>query len=128
MIRPKKRVKKVLWRTGQVKEDAAGMRALRLEVYRRAGGRCEVEWNGKRCGKFAKWDGFGHGELAHLDARGRGGSDTAANCLWACGGSNGCHKRKFHPGPEWSPLIRRRTYASVPDQEGREGGLHADVR
>ena len=48
MIRYKKRVKKVLWRTGQVKEDAAGMARLRREVYERACGRCEIEWDGKR--------------------------------------------------------------------------------
>jgi len=71
-IRPKRRERKVLWRTGRVIEDAAGMKALRLKVYRRAGGRCEVEWNGKRCNKFAPWSGYRHGHLVHIVARGHG--------------------------------------------------------
>ena len=90
-IKVKKRRRRVLWRSGRIIEDAAGMASLRLEVFRRANGRCEV------CGRFAKWQGIGGGELAHIVARGRGGSDTAENLLWKC---RGCH-RADHPGPQW---------------------------
>ena len=87
-----------LWRTGQIKEDAEGMHKLRMSVFRRAGGRCEIERDGKRCNRFAKWDGFGHGELYHEVHRGRGGSDVPENCFWSC---KECHQRR-HPGPHWS--------------------------
>lgn len=40
-IRYKKRVRKVSWRSGTVREDAAGMARLRSAAFRRSGGRCE---------------------------------------------------------------------------------------
>ena len=40
-IRHKKRVRKVLWRSGRVKEDSAGMARLRSAAFQRSGGRCE---------------------------------------------------------------------------------------
>ena len=98
----KPRVRKELWRTGQIIEDAEGMRKLRLAVFHRAGGRCEaIREDGQRCNKFAKWDGFGHGELSHEVHRGRGGSDVESNCFWSC---PPCHRRR-HPGPQWSEKI-----------------------
>jgi hypothetical protein len=103
-IRPKRREKKTLWRTGQVKEDAAGMYRLRRKVYKRSGGNCEVKKNGKRCGKYAPWDGYRHGELSHILARKRGGSDTEANTEWSCWD---CHRTVRHPGPQWSSVRRR---------------------
>ncbi len=42
-IRPKKRVRKVSWRSGCVREDVAGMARLRSEAFRRSGGRCECQ-------------------------------------------------------------------------------------
>src|SRR5882724_12845970 len=95
-------------RTGRVVLFGADMTALRRKVYARAACRCEVERNRKRCNKFAAWDGIGKGELAHVVASGRGGSDTADNCLWSCGGPGGCHRRKFHPGPQFVSERRRR--------------------
>lgn len=96
--RKKPRVRKEQWRTGRVIEDGPGMHKLRSAVYRRAGGHCEIVWDGKRCNRFAKWDGFGHGELWHEIHRGRGGSDIESNCFWSC---KECHRRR-HPGPQWS--------------------------
>jgi len=99
MIRPKKRVRRVFWRTGRIREDAAGVRQLRMDVFLRAEGRCEIKWDGKRCNKFAPWDGFGHGELVHLKPR----NDIREACQWGC---HECHSRRDHPGPQWSNLIR----------------------
>lgn len=122
-IRPKRREKKVLWRTGQVKEDAAGMYRLRRFVFKRAGGNCEVKKRGKRCGKYAPWDGYRHGELSHIIARKRGGSDTPENTEWACWE---CHRTVRHPGPQFAAQ-RRRAAEAGPDPPQPGAGLDADV-
>src|SRR5271165_6655909 len=101
---------RVLWRSGRVILKGQDMTALRWEVYHRAQGRCEVKANGRRCNKFAPFDGFGHGELAHLDARGRGGSDTPQNTCWAC---RDCHRERLHVGPQFAPQRRRRAEAGA---------------
>ena len=123
-IRAKPREKKTLWRTGQVKEDAAGMYRLRRLVFKRAGGNCEVRKNGKRCNKYAPWDGYRHGELSHIVRRGRGGSDIAENCEWACWE---CHRTVRHRGPQWSAVIRRRATEIGQDPAKPESGMDANV-
>lgn len=94
-----------LWRSGRVILKGPDMKALRWKVYNRAGGRCEVKKpNGRRCGKFAPFDGFAHGELAHFPvSRGRTGSDAEENTLWSC---KGCHRQVLHPGLQFSKARR----------------------
>src|SRR5947209_2380946 len=55
---------RVLWRTGRVQLRGQDKTDLRRDVYGRAQGRCEDERNGKRCNRFAPWDGLQHGELS----------------------------------------------------------------
>lgn len=94
----KKKPSRKLWRTGQVILRGDDMKAFRLEIFRRAEGRCEIEEDGVRCNIYAPWDGFGHGELSHKIHKGRGGSDSPDNVSWSCVG----HHRKLHLGPQWS--------------------------
>ena len=94
----------VLWRTGRVILKGQDKRDLRLLVCNRAGARCEIEWDGKRCNKFAPWSGWAHGELVHVVASSHGGSDSLENCLWGC---HDCHKRKYHPGLQFEAERRR---------------------
>ena len=63
---------RTLWRTGRVVLKGQDKTDLRRQVYRRANGRCEVLKNGKRCGKFAAWSGWHHGELSHIIASAHG--------------------------------------------------------
>ena len=78
-----------LWRTGRVILKGQDMTDLRRQVYRRSGGHCEVEKHGKRCNRFAPWDGYRHGELAHRVHHSHGGTDTPENTCWAC---YDCHR------------------------------------
>lgn len=50
---------------------------------------CEVEWDGKRCGKLI----LGLPEFDHKIPDGLGGKPTLENCQCACGD---CHRRKTH--------------------------------
>ena len=93
---------RVLWKTGRVILRGADMTELRRKVYQRAGGRCEVMRRGKRCNRFAAWDGFGHGELSH-DKHGASRNDTPETVLWSC---RECHENR-HPGPQFSAQRRR---------------------
>lgn len=93
-IKPKRREKKTLWRTDQVKEDSKGMATLRSEAYQRSGGKCECG-----CGKEVTWS---YGHLHHVTPRSRGGSDILANVKYI---TPPCHKR-IHGEPEWTrPLL-----------------------
>lgn len=95
--RPARKQSRTLWRTGRVILKGSDMTDLRHTVYRLAEGRCEeLNADGKRCNKFAPWDGPFHGELSHTLHRSHGGSDTPENCRWNC---YWCHRRK-HPGPQ----------------------------
>ena len=96
--RTKQRRESSPWLPRRIREDAAGMHRLRREAFRRAGGRCEIETDGKRCNVYAAWDGMNRGELWHKVHRGMGGSDELDNVLWSC---RACHKKR-HPGPQWS--------------------------
>ena len=92
----------VQWRSGRTILRGQDKTDLRRRVYNRAGGRCEEEPNGKRCNKFAPWDGIGHGELSHED-HGANRDDTEAGTKWSC---RECHARR-HPGPQFAPQRRR---------------------
>ncbi len=85
-IRPKKRVRKVSWRSGKIREDAAGMAKMRWAVFTRSEGQCENKLeSGARCRARIGWAWF---ELHHVVSRARGGSDTEENCMALCAG---CH-------------------------------------
>jgi len=90
---------RTLWRTGRVILKGRDKTALRWVVFDRAQARCEIEWAGKRCKKYAPWSGPGHGDLVHIVASAHGGSDSIDNCLWGC---RDCHRRKYHPGVQWT--------------------------
>lgn len=89
----------VLWRTGRVILKGKDKTDLRWRVFVRAGGKCEITFGPKRCNKRAPWQGWAHGELVHVIASAHGGSDSEENCLWGC---HDCHKRKYHPGLQFS--------------------------
>jgi hypothetical protein len=110
----------VQWNTGRVILRGVDMTELRGQVYARAGGRCEViKANGKRCNRFAAWDGVEHGELSH-DKHGPYKTDTADAVLWSC---RGCHRER-HPGPQFAPQ-RRRAEAAGANSLGPEERLDA---
>lgn len=79
-IRPKKRVRKVSWRTGRIREDAAGMARLRSDAFHRSNGICEC--GRKVCKKrttrerLVTWL---DGQLHHVISRAHGGSDVLDN-------------------------------------------------
>src|SRR5581483_2712857 len=86
-IRRKPKRARVLWRSGRVILDAAGMRELRETVFARSGGRCE------NCRTKITWEWF---ELHHLIHRSRGGSDDERNCAAYC---RTCHAAAHGNGP-----------------------------
>lgn len=99
---------KALWRSNRIVLFGQDKTDLRRAVYQRAGGKCEIEWNGRRCNRYAPWSGIGHGELVHIVASAHGGSDSLENCQWGCGGRDGCHARRDHPGPQFATQRSRR--------------------
>ena len=118
----------VVTRTGRVVLRGMDKTKLRHDVCKRAGGRCELlKPDGTRCNRFAPWDGIGHGELVHIVASGKGGSDTLENTQWSCGLPDSCHRKRDHPGPQWSPLIRGRADQAGQNPAQPPRGLDADV-
>jgi len=109
---------RILWRTGRVQLRGQDKTDLRRDVYNRAGGRCEEIRNGKRCNRFAGWDGLKHGELSHR-AHGAKRNDTTDDVLWSC---RECH-RKRHPGPQFAAQ-RRRAQETVADRARPGEPLH----
>lgn len=114
----------IVTRTGQIVLRGVDKTNLRHDVYRRAGGRCEIASEGKRCNRFASWDGIGHGELVHIIAIGRGGSDSLTNCEWGC---PECHRKRDHPGPQWSALVRGRAREAGENSAQPQSGLDGNV-
>jgi len=88
---------RVFSRTGRVKLYGEDYRDFRWQVYHRAGGRCEMLRNGKRCNRQAGWDGIQCGHVHHEPFRSHGGSDELGQVSWACAD---CHRTR-HPGPQW---------------------------
>ena len=116
----------VVTKTGRVVLRGADKTQLRRDAYERAGGRCElVKSDGKRCNRFAPWDGIGHGELVHIVASGRGGSDSLDNCEWSCGLPDSCHRKRDHPGTQWTQRSRADETGAHPAQP--QSRLDADV-
>jgi 5-methylcytosine-specific restriction endonuclease McrA len=79
------------WRPQRIRLDAAGMAQLRHEAWERSKGFCEMA----DCQKCVKWE---TGELDHIIARGKNGSDTLENVRFVC---RNCHRRR-HGIVEWS--------------------------
>lgn len=78
--KPERRVGKV---SGTVRLSGAAMEALRLECWRRDGGICQV------CGVATWWKARYDGDpeafdMAHIKARGAGGSDSLRNVRTLC--------------------------------------------
>lgn len=72
-------------------------RSIRLEVYRRAQGRCELHNLPDCIPGVLPWDGgvFQRGHLVHLRSRGAGGGWTLDNLRWGCWR---CHLIGIHQG------------------------------
>ena len=71
------------------------MTEVRLAVYGRAGGRCELNLVDDCDGRVLPWkgpDAMSHGHLVHLRAKQRGGT-SLANCKWGC---YACHLVGLH--------------------------------
>lgn len=95
--RPRRVGRIVLWRTGRVIEDAAGMATLRKETYHRAGGICECSLlRGGQCKQRVSWS---DGQMHHIISRSHGGSDILDNTAWL---SRQCH-REITGQPKWTP-------------------------
>ena len=93
-IRKKSRKAKVGKYTGRVRLDAEGMKELRITVYERARGLCEMKLKGAGCQVYAGWVS---GELAHYPkSRGAGAGDTPEETVWAC---KPCHRYQHNPKP-----------------------------
>ena len=99
--------KRVLWRTGRVIEDQAGMAALRAAAFHRAGHHCECSLAdpNRRCNAKVTWV---DGHLHHIVSRAHGGSDVLSNVAFV---TRQCHReltgilhwtRPLATGEEWA--------------------------
>lgn len=70
------------WRRRKARDrfDAVAYEALRVQVYERAGGRCEL-----RVSDHCDWWGD---QVHHLFPQRKGRVDTLANCRWSCHACN----------------------------------------
>lgn len=82
------------WHPQVVRLGSAGMATLRSEAFARSRGLCEAEDCGERVSYF-------EGQLHHVQARGKGGSDVISNVVFLC---RPCHA-KIHGVPEWSKRV-----------------------
>lgn len=96
-IKKKSRKAKVGKYSGRIRLDAEGMKELRVAVYERARGLCEMKIK-HVCEVYAGWVS---GHLAHIKSRGSGGSDELGNVLWACApchmASHNCNNKPCPP-------------------------------
>ena len=89
------------WRRKKVRLDGREMVELRQNVFARAAGQCENEFQGKRCKTPITWMMF---DMHHMQSRGRGGSDTMDNCLavcWSCHRLHHMGKLRIQPHIDW---------------------------
>lgn len=106
-IRPKKREKKTLWRTQQVKLDSKGMATLRSKRYEMSEGICECSKIPKKFKRCCDKKGCGlpvtyrDGQLHHMHPRAHGGSDTIKNTRFI---RRDCHDI-ITGKPQWSRPI-----------------------
>jgi hypothetical protein len=104
-IRYKRKVRKVSWRSGKIREDAVGMTRLRSAAFRRSKGVCECGFDlrshtSQGCTRAVTWL---DGHLHHVVSRGRGGSDTLDNVLFI---NSACHRR-ITGEPQWTTFKKR---------------------
>lgn len=104
LIRYKRKVKSISWRSGRVKEDATGMARLRAAAYERSNGICECgrpECKGRAMQlRVVNWP---DGHLHHVISRGRGGSDVLDNVQFI---TSLCHS-EITGTPQWNFKKRR---------------------
>jgi HNH endonuclease len=89
------------WRRPKIRLDAAGMKQLRAFAFYRSGALCENAIDGERCANRIYWGSF---HLAHMEGRGRGGSDVPENVLatcWDCHDEDTNNRRKLEPHSGW---------------------------
>jgi hypothetical protein len=101
-IRPKKKVRRELWRSGRVIEDSKGMARLRSEAYHRSNGLCEcrlADPNRPECTKRVNWI---DGELHHMKPR----SDVIDRVAFV---SRACH-RELTGKLQWTPILLDRRF------------------
>ena len=103
-LRPKARKTRISmpWRRPKVRLDAAGMKQLRTFAFNRSNAENAID--GERCDTRLYWGSF---HLAHIEGRGRGGSDAPENVLAACPACHDAdtnHRRKLEPHKEWTPI------------------------
>ena len=93
-IRHKKRVRRVMFPSGKVVEDSAGMATLRSLAFKRSGGKCEcrLENPERTCTRRVNWY---DGQLHHLKPR----SDVLERVAFV---NRECH-REIHGKPAWTP-------------------------
>lgn len=100
-IKPKPKPHRESWRSGKIRLNGREMAQLRQDCFVRSRGFCENSIDGKRCLTRVNWV---TGHLAHIQSRGRGGSDSKENCLFVC---VPCHKadtlnrQKLQPHSDW---------------------------
>ena len=74
---------------------------IRLAVYERAGGRCELNLMPNCIRGVLPFTGdtpWNHGHLVHMKSRGAGGDWTLENCKWGCYVCHliGIHQKALH--------------------------------
>ena len=102
-IRPKKKVRKISWRSGRIREDAAGMAALRSAAFHRSHGNCECALAdpARRCRERVTWF---DAHLHHIISRAHGGSDILENVAFV---TRKCH-HELTGVLKWSmPVLER---------------------
>lgn len=97
-FKPKRKLRRVLWRTGRVIEDAAGMARLRSQAFHRSQGHCECVLADptRKCRARVS---YSYGHLHHIVSRAHGGSDVLSNVAFV---DRQCH-RELTGILKWSP-------------------------
>jgi len=104
--KPRKHFESMPWRRPKIRLDGREMVNLRQDAFARSGGQCENAINdtGDRCPARVLWMTC---DLAHIESRGRGGSDVLGNVLITC---RNCHAedhnggRRLRPHKDWTIL------------------------
>lgn len=74
--------------SGKVRLYGDKLEALCWQVFRRAGGNCELKWQG--CQGWVSWR---KGQMHHVRHRSLGGSDELGNLAWSC---PRCHRKEHN--------------------------------